>query len=476
MNTTHPAERCALWKRGSDDKQETDNQNAELAEHVARHDYEVARTFDLPDLSGSKGRPRHVEALEQVIADMTAGVYTVLVVVHSSRLDRRDEDEQLMLLLRIKQAGGRVESVREPSFGTMDTAGRLVTFLAQFQNAEYSRVLADPVNAGNARIDAQGGYRGGRAPFGYRVSGTKHYHFMEPDPVTAPIVVEIFLRIVAGQTTIRIQAWLASLGYEKRISTITEMVRRKIYWNGKHEVTDYAGVTRIHLVKPLVDQALFELANANLAARSGVVKRPRTPRKPDYSGALFCGQCGGVAYRSMDGEGKYRRRNYRCRACKISWNADVTDARVGELMAHDLWPEAQIVIVPGSDWSSELERIKDDLRNLASRGLPEEEEDEERVRLRREKRHLESLPVVLPSRRIVLTGRTMGTAWTAMSHAERVAYMRGYEFRVELQGRGADVVPVKTIMEPESENVYERDEDGNDHYAGNVYPDEEAAG
>ena len=93
-------ERAAVWKRASDDSQETANQDAELAAHVAARGYEVARTFDLPDLSASKGKARHLEALEDVIADMHDGLYTVLVLVHSSRLDRRDEDEQLSFLLR----------------------------------------------------------------------------------------------------------------------------------------------------------------------------------------------------------------------------------------------------------------------------------------------------------------------------------------------------------------------------------------
>ena len=350
------AERAAVWKRASDDSQETANQDHELEAHVAAHGYEVARTFDLPDLSASKGKARHLEALEDVIADMHAGLYTVLVLVHSSRLDRRDEDEQLSFLLRIRQAGGRVESVREPNFGTTDMAGRLVTTLAQVMNAEYSRVLGGHVRAGNARIDAQGGFRGGRPQFGYRVAGAKRNRYIEPNPVTAPILREMFTRAADGQPTTRIQAWLESLGYRKPISSIMATLRREVYWNGRYEVTDHAGVVQIHRVEPLVSKALFDAVSADLEARSNVVKKPRGPRQPDYSGAVRCGQCRGPAYRSYNGELPWRKRVYRCAPCRVQWNADLTDAKLVEMMAGDIMPEVEIRIIPGADWSAELER------------------------------------------------------------------------------------------------------------------------
>jgi DNA invertase Pin-like site-specific DNA recombinase len=469
-------EYAAVWKRASDDSQETANQDAELAAHVAARGYEVKRTFDLPDLSASQSKKRHLQALEDVISDMHAGLYKVLVVVHSSRLDRRDEDEQLSLLLRIRQAGGRVESVREPNFGTTDMAGRLVTTLAQVMNAEYSRVLGGHVRAGNARIDAQGGFRGGRPQFGYRVAGIRRNRYVEPDPVTAPIVREMFSRTADGQPSTRIQAWLESLGYRKPLSSILATLRRKVYWTGNYEVTDHAGVIQIHRTEPLVSKALFDEANADLGARSNVVKKPRGPRRPDYSGAVRCGLCLGPAYRSYNGELPWRKRVYRCRPCRVQWNADLADAKLVEMMAGDTWPEVEIRIIPGANWTAEQERVQDELLNLAARGLPEEDEDEERVRLRRELKRLKSLPVVAPTRKLVMTGRTKGAAWNDMSHGERVTFIRDDGIRIELHGRGMDVDVRKIDLNDldSGENVYERDDEGNDHYVGTIYPDDES--
>jgi DNA invertase Pin-like site-specific DNA recombinase len=476
------AEYAALWKRASDDSQETANQDAELAAHVAARGYEVKRTFDLPDLSASQSKKRHIQALEDVIADMHDGLYKVLVVVHSSRLDRRDEDEQLSLLLRIRQAGGRVESVREPNFGSTDMAGRLVTTLAQVMNAEYSRALGGHVRAGNARLDAQGVFRGGKPPIGYRVSGTRRAKKIEQHPDTAPIVREIFSRAADGQPVTRIQAWLADLGYRKTISAITGTLRREVYWTGRYQVRDHAGVVQIHRCEPIVTKALFDAANADLDSRYHVVKKPRQPRRPDFSGAVRCGQCLGPAYRNWssskkrDEHGKrLRTRVYYCRECRLYWDADTADTKLEEMMSGDTWPEVEIRVIPGADWTDEIERVEDELLNLAARGLPYEEEDEERVRLRRELKRLKALPVVAPTRKLVMTGRTRGATWDAMSHAERVTFIRDDGIRIELHERGTDVDVRKVDLneEPEGEDVFERDEHGNDHYVGTIYPDSE---
>ena len=74
-----------------------------------------------------------------------------------------------------------------------------------------------------------------------------------------------------------------------------------------------------------------------------------------------------------------------------------------------------------------------------------------------------------------MTGRTKGATWDEMSHAERVTFIRDDGIRIELHGRGMDVDVRKIDLNElaSGENVYERDEHGNDWYAGTIYPDSE---
>jgi hypothetical protein len=69
------------------------------------------------------------------------------VIVDSSRLDRRDPDRQLAYMLSVRSAGGRVESVREPAFGTRGVGGMVSTVVAQDQNHVYSQRLSQNIRA-----------------------------------------------------------------------------------------------------------------------------------------------------------------------------------------------------------------------------------------------------------------------------------------------------------------------------------------
>src|SRR5437016_3951382 len=120
-------EQAARWFRVSSDGQAEGNQVREVDGHITARGYEVARTFKLHDVSASKGEQE--QALAEALEDIRAGHYSVIVIAHSSRLDRRDVDVQELYAILVRQAGGRIESAREPQFGQTDIGGRVVTLL-----------------------------------------------------------------------------------------------------------------------------------------------------------------------------------------------------------------------------------------------------------------------------------------------------------------------------------------------------------
>ena len=104
---------AGILLRVSSDGQDEENQRPELDAYCYEHSYRVNREYQAHDLSAYHGE--HEERLEQVLDDIRAGYIQVLVVVHSSRLDRRDPDVAEFYHLLVRQAGGRIESVREPN-------------------------------------------------------------------------------------------------------------------------------------------------------------------------------------------------------------------------------------------------------------------------------------------------------------------------------------------------------------------------
>ena len=205
-------EQAATLIRGSSDKQDEQNQVTEVTQHASG--YDVVRRFELHGVSASK--QEHEAVLQAILSDIRDGKYTVLVIAHSSRLDRRggsgeqvDITEQIRFLLDVRAAGGRVESAREPQFGTLDLAGLVTTVVAQHANAQYSRTLRGHVNAAVARIHDNGALHG-RPPWGYQVVGDKLHKQLVPTDLGRMYVPKIFQMVIDGDSLRTIARWLES--------------------------------------------------------------------------------------------------------------------------------------------------------------------------------------------------------------------------------------------------------------------------
>lgn len=462
-------ERVARWLRVSSDQQDVSSQRRSLDGHCAAHFYVTARTFELPDTSAYKGR--QAAALAEALADVRAGLYSRVVAVSSSRFERRGIKVGIGYLIALDDAGGRLEAADNPLFGDLSGAGGWhVTLAACGADHDYSVNISNAVRRGNADVDARGGYRGGRLPLGYASACTecgtlqrgerrcvhRRSKAVVPDPELAPVVREAFELIAGGAPVPAVVAWLASAhGVRRTSSSLLGVIRNPVYWTGAYKVAGHDGVTRVTMTAPLVSHQLWQAANGDLAARLHTGPRaPRMPRKDDFSAALFCGRCGGVAYRSTggrsNGDRAARRRVYMCRPCHVyDWDADAADAQVRALMGGDAAPEVAMVTVPGTDHAAEAEAVARALRDLPARELPEHEEDAERARLRGLRRRLKELPVTAATREPRFTGRTRAQAWEAMSHPERIALLRAGEFQLRLYGRGTAVRVARVWLDDE---------------------------
>lgn len=448
------AECIALWKRVSDDQQDTASQTRQLAAQVAARGYIVMATFDLPDTSAFKGK--QAAALAQVLKDVADGKYTRVLAVSSSRFERRGTKLAIGYLLQLDSLGGRFEAVDNPLFGDLSSAGGWhVTVAATGGDHDYSVNISNAVKRGNSDIDRAGGYRGGRANWGYRSSGEKRNRKLLPDHAQAHHVVESFTQISNGRSVPQVVAWLEARGVKKTNSSLAATIRRPIYRTGVYVVVDHEGVRREHHTEPLVSAELWRAANASLDSRPSTGPKPRRPRQDDWSGVLKCGQCFGVAYRSWssgkvlpDGT-RARRRVYACRTCHRDWDADRADEQVEAMMSGDTSPVWETrTVAPAQHRQERLERVAEQLRELPLRNLPEDEEDTLRVALRAERRELQDMPEdEAPRQEIVQTGQTHAAMWESSSHLERVAWLRAEPMELRLAERGM-LVAVERVWIP----------------------------
>jgi DNA invertase Pin-like site-specific DNA recombinase len=162
--------------------------------------------------SGSNGLETRV-GLAEALAKLKAGDAVQLVVYRIDRL-ARDLILQETLVQRLRQQGTPVRSASEPDLDT-DTDDPTKVLIRQIVGAvsQYERaVIRGRMMAGKAAKAAQGGFLGGRAPYGFRL---EHGQVVE-DPDEQEVVALVGQLAAAGNSLRAIGAQLEEEGHKPR--------------------------------------------------------------------------------------------------------------------------------------------------------------------------------------------------------------------------------------------------------------------
>jgi len=447
-------ERAARFFRVSSDGQDERHQFGEVDGHCEERGYQVVKTFRLHDVSASKGEQE--PALEEMLEDIRNGAYTVVVLAHSSRLDRRDPDIAMLYSLLVRKAGGRVESVREPEFGKATLSGRMLTILAQEQNHDYTKTLRDNVLAAMATVAANGALWG-KPPWGFTSEGPKRNRRLVATSEARTYVPQIFARVTAGQSLAAVAKWLESegvkpMGVKKEENadgtpvtrgksgqwharTIGAMIRNPTYM-GMRISADGQTVTEC---KALVNAAVWEAAGKRLDAkpyRGTIVHENRCY----LSAASRCYYCGGPMYKIMTRgkKGEPRIAQLRCSGTGAHRTSCMSPANLvplstAETLADDVLGSLHqstltITTVPGNGpaIAAELARIEFRRRQVAMSGLGWDQLEQELARLRQEWETVNATKRTPDHREITPTGESYGQWWRRMSVDERADFLRSH--------------------------------------------------
>jgi DNA invertase Pin-like site-specific DNA recombinase len=438
------AESAGVLLRVSSGGQDEENQQPELDGYTHDRGYRVNKTYRLHDKSAFHGE--HESVLAQILEDIRAGVISVVVIVHSSRIDRRDPKVAEHYELSIRMAGGRIESVREPLFGKADIAGRITTILAQYQNHDYSRVLSGHVRAGHNRVRANRQALGkgllGRAPWGYEIQGARYFKVLVPSPLGLKYIPEIFDRIVAGESLATVAAWLNAEGaptgtrrgrdrghhaVDKPPSwsapTVQKIVRNPVYKGQmRTKAGDYFGSC-----EALVSSAVWNAAGKRLDSfpKRGPLN---TGKRAMLAGVAWCGYCGSAVYRSTSETRVY----YRC-AGKVTGKScfmvslAAADRTVDAIMAANPLPVMKLTLAPGKNYEDELDAIEAQVRALKL-GTPGYAE--QHAALTAEWGRLRDLDCTPDEWKELPTGQTWGQLWSALEPCQRGPWLQREGFAV----------------------------------------------
>lgn len=423
-------EDAGIWLRVSTGGQDEANQEPDLLRYCESHGYRIAKTYTVHGKSAFHGRQQ--KDLDQALSDMRDGLIKVLVIWHSDRLERREGKALLDVLAEFAKAGGRVESVQEPTLGQLDFSGQVTTFLTGLMNHEKSKHISEQITLAHARIDEARAFRG-RIPFGYRTTGPKYAKILVPTDEGREVIPVAYQMIAEGKSLSEVGLYLKEkTGREWWANIVAEMIRRPVY-RGHH--ANSKGVT-VHRCEALVDAALWKRANDSLAARP---KRGKVyaANRAMLAGVLSCSKCGGPMSRMTDGRGS---QFYRCtgrgpnrKGCGKGHMVAVprVDAAVNKIIAETFNTHVMIrTLVPGTDHSAELAELAYELQQLPLQGLSWDDEDSRRAELRAEYERIKALPVVPDEWVEVPNGHTYSGVWEGLETPERGAWLKAKGFIV----------------------------------------------
>lgn len=257
--------------------------------YAQNHGYTVVREYCD---RAQTGRNDNRDAFQQMLSDTDKKQFDVIITWKVDRIGRNREDIAFNRY-RCKKNGIRIEYVAEnlPDSPEAVILESVLEGMAEY----YSLQLSTNVKRGLMESAKKLQNVGGHKPYGYRADPeTKK---LVIDPVTAPIVKEIFERYLRGQTEKQILNWLNNQGY----TTVTKKPFSKTVLNRLLQCEKYYGVyTYKDLVRvengipAIISKETFDKVQALMK------KNRRAPSAvwiyKDYilTEKLFCGKCGSV--------------------------------------------------------------------------------------------------------------------------------------------------------------------------------------
>ncbi|HEX6451970.1 MAG TPA: recombinase family protein [Trebonia sp.] len=441
------AERAGRWLRVSTKGDQSEaNQEPDIDEWIASHGYELADgcTYRLQK-SAYKGK--HAATLDKVITDMQDKRFTVLVVWHSSRIERRGAYSVFDLARRVLQAGGRIEYVKEPHLNVVNDMSDAMLAISATANNLESKNKSKFVRIGQ---DATRKNKGvvSRLVYGYRAEGerrAKRPVIYEPE---AAIVREAVRRYLAGESLRDIAEDFNHRGVPKLtpngkrwyVGTLGNLIRNPAIAGRQMTGWDKPGAEPQTILEyePIITWQDHELVNARMNARA--YRKGISPFNVYLLTGVLFDEAGHPMYGKTDG---YVSAKYVCRqGCGHGVRVADADADVSQ-RAMDTWgqgPRMVRQLVPGENYSDQIARRRQDIRELDPEAEPDTPDGIRRAELLAEIKHLRSLPAKRDHVEWVPVRNPDGTIETAAQHWDKLDTAGRRDW---LKERGAEVTARK---------------------------------
>ena len=275
---------AVIYARYSSDSQREesiDGQIRECMEYCSRNGMTVIKEYIDRALSAKTDqRPD----FQRMIKDSAKGLFDVVELDRFAR-NRYDSAHYKAVL---KKNSVRVVSAKENIADGPE--GIILESMLEGMAEYYSAELSVKVIRGHTENALKCKYNGGTPTFGFRIDADKQY---QPDPITAPIVLDIFKMYDTGSTMKEIVDHLNGLG----VTTVRGKVADLNFISGILHNRKYIGEYKYrNIVVPdgipaLVPMDLFERVQSQMQKNKKAPARHKAEDDYLLTTKLFCGSC-----------------------------------------------------------------------------------------------------------------------------------------------------------------------------------------
>jgi site-specific DNA recombinase len=283
-------------------------QRAAIGDYCTARGYQVDGWAEGLDESGSRAKSAWWPRLEQAVAEVESGKYDLIVVWKYSRVSR-NRLRWATAVDRVEAAGGRIESATE-QVDTSTSTGRFTRgMLAELQAFEAERIGEVWKEIHERRVRS-GKPASGKPKYGYAYNPALKLHV--PDPVTGPVLTDLYRRYVAGESFYSLVRWLNGHGHPTTSGGLWGDVALRRVMDAGFATGRFMSrgelIDGVH--EPLIEERLW-LAYLDSRGRRRAAPSRRERSTYLLSGLVRCARCRGPMVGGQYGSD--RQPKYRCK-------------------------------------------------------------------------------------------------------------------------------------------------------------------
>ena len=305
--------KAVIYARYSSDNQREESiegQLRECKEYAEKNGITILRSYIDRALSAkTDNRPE----FQKMVQDSAKGLFDTVLVWKLDRFARNRYDSA-HYKAQLRKNGVKVVSATENISDGPE--GIILESMLEGMAEYYSAELAQKINRGLRENALKGKNNGGRIPLGYQLGEERH---LKIDPLTAPIVREIYQRYAQGEPARSIidslneRHILTRMNKPFRQSSLHALLRNRKYI-GEYR---YRDIVLPDAIPAIIPHELFERVQMRVEKNRQAPAMAKAEEEYLLTTKLFCGHCGRMmAGESGTGRNGVIHRYYKCGGAK----------------------------------------------------------------------------------------------------------------------------------------------------------------